>query len=84
PRTDSQKADSLRDARSRILWLLPRILGGMVGKKNARDGARLLVDVVQHPLPNLNLALHIFDVLVVSAFPEIKFQLETNHPPTAP
>ncbi|KAJ2657810.1 tRNA (guanine-N(7)-)-methyltransferase (tRNA(m7G46)-methyltransferase) [Coemansia sp. RSA 1200] len=84
PRIDSQKADSLRDARSRILWLLPRILGGMVGKKNARDGARLLVDVAQHPLPNLNLALHVFDVLVVSAFPEIKFQLEANHPPTAP
>ncbi|KAJ1770866.1 tRNA (guanine-N(7)-)-methyltransferase (tRNA(m7G46)-methyltransferase) [Coemansia sp. RSA 1843] len=79
PRTDAQKTESAQDARSKILWFLPRVLGGMVGKKNARDGARLLVDVVQHPVPNLNLVLHAFDVLVASIFPEIKFQLDNHH-----
>ncbi|KAJ1889704.1 tRNA (guanine-N(7)-)-methyltransferase (tRNA(m7G46)-methyltransferase), partial [Coemansia sp. IMI 209127] len=78
PRTDAQKTESASDARAKILWYLPRVLGGMVGKKNARDGARLLVDVVQHPMPNLNLVLHAFDVIVAAIFPEIKFQLENQ------
>ncbi|KAJ2551941.1 tRNA (guanine-N(7)-)-methyltransferase (tRNA(m7G46)-methyltransferase) [Coemansia sp. RSA 1933] len=83
-RTDLQRQEAARDARARILWFLPRVLAGMVGKKNARDGASLLADVVQHPIPNLNLILHVFDVLVAAIFPEIKFQLESHHPAPAP
>ncbi|KAJ1881026.1 tRNA (guanine-N(7)-)-methyltransferase (tRNA(m7G46)-methyltransferase) [Coemansia sp. RSA 486] len=74
-RTDAEKTEAARKARAQILWYVPRILAGMVGKKNARDGAQRLIDGVQMPLPNLNLVLHVFDALVGVVFPEIKFQL---------
>ncbi|KAJ2868615.1 tRNA (guanine-N(7)-)-methyltransferase (tRNA(m7G46)-methyltransferase), partial [Coemansia asiatica] len=74
-RSDEEKLESARKARTQILWYIPRILGGMVGKKNARDGAQKLIDAVQLQKPNLNLVLHIFDALIGVLFPEIKFQL---------
>ncbi|KAJ2844636.1 tRNA (guanine-N(7)-)-methyltransferase (tRNA(m7G46)-methyltransferase) [Coemansia brasiliensis] len=75
-RTSEQRRYSLEQARKKTLWYIPRVLGSMVGRKNALNGARLLFDAMQMPVPNLNLALHIFDALIVSVFPELKFQLD--------
>ncbi|KAJ2720696.1 tRNA (guanine-N(7)-)-methyltransferase (tRNA(m7G46)-methyltransferase) [Coemansia sp. Benny D115] len=75
-RTDEQKAECARKARAQILLYVPRVLGSMVGKRNAREGARVAIDAVQKEMPNLNLVLHLFDALVGSLFPEIKYQLD--------
>ncbi|KAI9476674.1 PXA domain-containing protein [Coemansia mojavensis] len=75
-RTDEQRQHSLEQARKKALWYVPRVLGSMVGRKNALNGARLLFDAMQMPAPNLNLVLHIFDALIVVVFPELKFQLD--------
>ncbi|KAJ2746853.1 tRNA (guanine-N(7)-)-methyltransferase (tRNA(m7G46)-methyltransferase) [Coemansia sp. BCRC 34301] len=75
-RSAEQADDSRRRARSHVLWYVPRMLAGMVGRKNARDGAALLVDAVQLRRPNLSLVLSVFDAVVGAMFPEIKYQLE--------
>ncbi|KAJ2452187.1 tRNA (guanine-N(7)-)-methyltransferase (tRNA(m7G46)-methyltransferase) [Coemansia sp. RSA 2336] len=75
-RTDEQRQHSLEQARRKTLWYVPRVLGSMVGRKNALNGARLLFDAMQMPAPNLNLVLHMFDALIVVVFPELKFQLD--------
>ncbi|KAI8323428.1 hypothetical protein GQ54DRAFT_110904 [Martensiomyces pterosporus] len=77
-REREEKEESERRARRQILWYVPRVLAGMVGRRNAREGARRLIDVVQYRRPNLNLALGIFDAAVAAVFPEIKYQLD--HP----
>lgn len=81
-RTEAQMRESKARARDQCLWYLPRLLGGMVGKKNARDGAQLLFGVAQHAVPNLNLLLQWFDVLVGVVFPEIKYQMEAIYSAT--
>ncbi|KAJ2378252.1 hypothetical protein H4S02_007420, partial [Coemansia sp. RSA 2611] len=63
-------------ARAQVLWYVPRVLAAMVGRKNARDGAALLIDSVQSRRPNLSLALALFDAVVVAVFPEIKYQMD--------
>ncbi|KAI9500402.1 hypothetical protein BX070DRAFT_230042 [Coemansia spiralis] len=75
-RTTEEKNECKERAKRQVLWFLPRVLSGMVGRKNARDGAALLVDSVQNQMANLSLALHIFDAVIVAVFPEVKYQLE--------
>ncbi|KAJ1962864.1 tRNA (guanine-N(7)-)-methyltransferase (tRNA(m7G46)-methyltransferase) [Dipsacomyces acuminosporus] len=75
-RTLEEKESSEKRARRQILWYLPRVLAGMVGRRNAREGARRIIDVVQFRRPNMNLVLHIFDATIVAIFPEVKYQLD--------
>ncbi|KAJ2569139.1 tRNA (guanine-N(7)-)-methyltransferase (tRNA(m7G46)-methyltransferase), partial [Coemansia sp. RSA 1836] len=64
-RSSEQIADARSRARKHVLWYVPRVLAGMVGRKNSRDGATLLIDSVQHRRPNLSLMLTVFDAVVV-------------------
>ncbi|KAJ2775683.1 tRNA (guanine-N(7)-)-methyltransferase (tRNA(m7G46)-methyltransferase) [Coemansia nantahalensis] len=76
PRSPETRAQTLASARARVLWYVPRLLGAMVGRRNARDGARLLFDAFQDRRANLTLALHAFDAAVVALFPEVRYQLD--------
>ncbi|KAJ2715341.1 tRNA (guanine-N(7)-)-methyltransferase (tRNA(m7G46)-methyltransferase) [Coemansia spiralis] len=75
PRSAEDRARTLASARDRVLWYVPRLLGSMVGRRNARDGARLLFDAFQDRPANLSLALHAFDAAAAALFPEIRYQL---------
>ncbi|KAJ1954371.1 tRNA (guanine-N(7)-)-methyltransferase (tRNA(m7G46)-methyltransferase), partial [Linderina pennispora] len=75
-RTELQKKECRESARTQMLWYVPRLLGAMVGRKNAVTGATRLVDAVQQPKANLSLALMLFDAVVVAVFPEIRYQME--------
>ncbi|KAJ2347215.1 tRNA (guanine-N(7)-)-methyltransferase (tRNA(m7G46)-methyltransferase) [Coemansia sp. RSA 2671] len=75
-RSAEQAAETEKRARAQVLWYVPRVLAAMVGRKNARDGAALLIDSVQSRRPNLSLALALFDAVVVAVFPEIKYQMD--------
>ncbi|KAJ1718781.1 tRNA (guanine-N(7)-)-methyltransferase (tRNA(m7G46)-methyltransferase), partial [Coemansia erecta] len=75
-RGEEEKARSAGRAREMFLAYVPRALGAMVGKRNAREGAQRLFDAVQSPAHNLNLVLHLFDAAVAAAFPEVRFQMD--------
>ncbi|KAJ2097811.1 tRNA (guanine-N(7)-)-methyltransferase (tRNA(m7G46)-methyltransferase), partial [Coemansia sp. S142-1] len=75
-RSAEQIADTEKRARAQVLWYVPRVLAGMVGRKNSRDGAALLIDAVQYRRPNLSLMLTVFDSVIVAVFPEVKYQME--------
>ncbi|KAJ2121716.1 tRNA (guanine-N(7)-)-methyltransferase (tRNA(m7G46)-methyltransferase) [Coemansia sp. RSA 720] len=74
-RTDEQRHETGVRARDQMVWFVPRVLGSMVGRKNARDGARLVFDSVQLTAPSLNLALLMFDAVVTAVFPELKYHM---------
>ncbi|KAJ2735152.1 tRNA (guanine-N(7)-)-methyltransferase (tRNA(m7G46)-methyltransferase) [Coemansia sp. BCRC 34962] len=76
PRSPEQAAETAKRARAQVLWYVPRVLAAMVGRKNARDGASLLIGAVQTRRPNLSLVLALLDAVVAAVFPEIKYQLE--------
>ncbi|KAJ2468442.1 tRNA (guanine-N(7)-)-methyltransferase (tRNA(m7G46)-methyltransferase) [Coemansia sp. RSA 2322] len=76
PRTAEQAADTQQRARGRVMWYVPRVLGGMVGRKNARDGAARLLAGVQQRRPNLSLALTCVDAVLAAVFPEIKLHID--------
>ncbi|KAJ2819955.1 tRNA (guanine-N(7)-)-methyltransferase (tRNA(m7G46)-methyltransferase), partial [Coemansia erecta] len=75
-RSAEQRSECRARARRQILGYVPRVLGNMVGRKNAQEGARLVFDAMQYDCVGLNLALSVFDAVVCAVFPEIKFQLE--------
>ncbi|KAJ1839674.1 tRNA (guanine-N(7)-)-methyltransferase (tRNA(m7G46)-methyltransferase), partial [Coemansia sp. RSA 2708] len=75
-RSLEQQRQTRERAQQQMLWYVPRMLGSMVGRRNARDGARVLFDAMQHRAPSLSLALNLFDSCVAAIFPEVKFQLD--------
>ncbi|KAJ2786289.1 tRNA (guanine-N(7)-)-methyltransferase (tRNA(m7G46)-methyltransferase) [Coemansia interrupta] len=75
-RSEEEMRETKRSAREQFLMYVPRALGAMVGKRNAREGAQRLFDAVQSPAHNLNLVLHLFDAVVAAAFPEVRFQMD--------
>ncbi|KAJ1719827.1 tRNA (guanine-N(7)-)-methyltransferase (tRNA(m7G46)-methyltransferase) [Coemansia biformis] len=76
PRSPEVREQTAASAQSRVLWYVPRLLGSMVGRRNARDGARLLFDAFQDRTANLSLVLHAFDAAAATLFPEIRYQLD--------
>ncbi|KAJ2378880.1 tRNA (guanine-N(7)-)-methyltransferase (tRNA(m7G46)-methyltransferase) [Coemansia sp. RSA 2607] len=79
-RSDEQKLATAAAAKEQFMLYVPRVLGAMVGRRNAREGAQRLFDAVQSPAHNLSLALHLFDAVVAAAFPEVRFQMDWRPP----
>ncbi|KAJ1938972.1 tRNA (guanine-N(7)-)-methyltransferase (tRNA(m7G46)-methyltransferase), partial [Kickxella alabastrina] len=75
-RPNDMRRETAARARARVLAYVPGVLGSMVGRRNAREGARTLIDAVQDRGRNLGLVLHVFDLLVATMFPEIKYQMD--------
>lgn len=54
-----------------IEFLVPDLLGNMVGRQNARKGARRLFTVLQNKRLNQDLVYTLLDEIVYALFPEL-------------
>ncbi|KNC96238.1 uncharacterized protein SPPG_08392 [Spizellomyces punctatus DAOM BR117] len=71
-RTPANKLRTKTAAQSKLSSLLPELLGGMVGRKNARKGANRLWAVFQNRRLNQQLAYSLLDEVWGIVFPEIE------------
>ncbi|KAI8072691.1 PXA domain-containing protein [Gongronella butleri] len=76
PRPARKPEDKLHtkdEANRKLSTWLPEMLGGMVGRQNARRGARRLFSVLQNQRLNQHLAYVILDEVVAALFPDVDF-----------
>ncbi|KAJ3300686.1 Intermediate filament protein [Borealophlyctis nickersoniae] len=71
-RTNEQRRRTKVDAQGKLGSLLPELLGGMVGKQNARKGASRLWFLFQNRRLNQQLVYRLFDEIVLLIFPELE------------
>lgn len=71
-RTPEQKKKSKADAQGKMVHLFPELLGGLVGRHNAKRGAERLCAVFQNRRLNQQLIYIVLDELMGTAFPELR------------
>ncbi|RKO98926.1 hypothetical protein CXG81DRAFT_28277 [Caulochytrium protostelioides] len=69
-----------QDLQTKLVHLIPELLGRTVGKQNARHGAERLWRMFQSQILNQDLVYRIFDVVIATLFPEVA-SLTTNGVP---
>jgi hypothetical protein len=72
PRTPEQKAKTKADAESKLSSLAPELLGGIVGRQNAKRGAQKLIKMFQNRQLNRQLLYSILDELLLFIMPELE------------
>ncbi|CEI96790.1 hypothetical protein RMCBS344292_10944 [Rhizopus microsporus] len=72
PRKPEEKVQTKEEANRKLSTWLPDLLGNMVGRQNARKGARRLFTVLQNKRLNQDLAYVLLDELIFSLFPELE------------
>ncbi|PVV04475.1 hypothetical protein BB560_001022 [Smittium megazygosporum] len=70
--TEKQRIETSRNAKNKLLFYVPLLLGNIVGRKNAYVGANRVFNLIQAPRLNAHLILTLFDAVIYEAFPEIK------------
>lgn len=70
PRTAEEKAQARDDANRMLSALIPDLAANMIGRSNARRGARRIFAVLQNRRLNQHLLYTILDELVTALFPE--------------
>ncbi|KAJ3333342.1 Intermediate filament protein [Blyttiomyces sp. JEL0837] len=70
-RTEDQKDKTKQDAESKLSQLAPELLGGIVGRGNAKRGALKFIRIFQSRPLNEQLVFTLFDEIVVFLFPEL-------------
>ncbi|KAH9064088.1 PhoX domain-containing protein [Lactarius vividus] len=70
PRTGEEKARARDDANRMLSALIPDLAANMIGRSNARRGARRIFAVLQNKRLNQHLLYTILDELVTALFPE--------------
>ncbi|KAG0165252.1 Intermediate filament protein [Apophysomyces sp. BC1034] len=78
-RRQDEKAQTREEANRKLSTWLPDLIGNMVGRQNARRGARRLFTVLQNKRLNQDLVYTLFDEVVAALFPELP--LETANLP---
>ncbi|KAJ3086259.1 Intermediate filament protein [Quaeritorhiza haematococci] len=71
-RTAEQRKRTKAEAESKLSNLIPELLGGVVGRQNAKRGAARLFNVFQNKRLNQQLLYMLLDEIVVALFPEVK------------
>ncbi|KAI9266849.1 PXA domain-containing protein [Phascolomyces articulosus] len=77
PRRPEEKQHTKEAANRKLSTWLPDLLGQMVGRQNARRGARRLFSVLQNKRLNQDLAYTLFDEIISALFPEIDTSFST-------
>ncbi|KAI9319877.1 PXA domain-containing protein [Dichotomocladium elegans] len=72
PRRPEEKQHAKDEANRKLSAWLPDLLGQMVGRQNARRGARRLFSVLQNKRLNQDLVYTLFDEVVLALFPELE------------
>ncbi|KAG1159705.1 hypothetical protein G6F37_004648 [Rhizopus arrhizus] len=75
PRRPEEKLQTKEEANRNLSRWLPDLLGNMVGRQNARKGARRLFTVLQNKRLNQDLVYVLLDEFIYALFPELE---ETN------
>ncbi|GAA5809018.1 hypothetical protein MFLAVUS_002420 [Mucor flavus] len=70
-RKAEEKAHTREEANRKLSTWLPDLLGNMVGRQNARKGARRLFTVLQNKRLNQDLVYNLLDEIVYALFPEL-------------
>jgi len=70
PRTVEERTQARDDANRMLSALIPDLAANMIGRSNARRGARRMFAVLQNRRLNQHLAYTILDELVAALFPE--------------
>ncbi|KAG2227701.1 hypothetical protein INT45_004743, partial [Circinella minor] len=78
PRRPDEKLHTKEAANRKLSTWLPDLLGQMVGRQNARRGARRLFSVLQNKRLNQDLAYTLFDEIISALFPEIDVSASTT------
>ncbi|KAI9032587.1 PXA domain-containing protein [Phycomyces nitens] len=71
PRQPEEKQHTREEANRKLSTWLPDLLGNMVGRQNARRGARRLFSVLQNKRLNQDLVYTLFDEILYELFPEV-------------
>ncbi|CDZ96581.1 Intermediate filament-like protein, sorting nexins, and related proteins containing PX (PhoX) domain(s) [Phaffia rhodozyma] len=72
PRTEEEKNHTKEEARKKLSSLLPDVASNLIGRSNARRGAKRMFSLVQDQRLNEHLVLTIIDEVVYTLFPELK------------
>ncbi|KAG9125011.1 Intermediate filament protein [Ceratobasidium sp. 392] len=72
PRTDSEKTQTREQAHSKLSSIIPDLAANMIGRSNARRGARRMFAVMQNRRLNQHIIYSIIDEVVEALFPEIQ------------
>ncbi|GAA5943128.1 hypothetical protein JCM10213_006220 [Rhodosporidiobolus nylandii] len=72
PRTAAEKAATKESANRKLAALMPDVAANLIGRHNARQGARRLFAVLQNRRLNKHLMYSIVDEVVAVLFPELK------------
>ncbi|OBZ84694.1 Sorting nexin-12 [Choanephora cucurbitarum] len=72
PRKPEEKLLTKEEANRKLSTWLPDVLGNMVGRQNARKGARRLFTVLQNKRLNQDLVYTLLDEIIYALFPELK------------
>ncbi|XP_014682031.1 PREDICTED: sorting nexin-14-like [Priapulus caudatus] len=71
PRTEVQKTERAQETLKETEAFLPGLLVKLVGEKSNANAAQIIVDCVQHPKLNKQLAYMLADLLLLELFPEL-------------
>ncbi|KAI8968665.1 PXA domain-containing protein [Pilobolus umbonatus] len=75
PRKLEEKIQTREEANRKLSTWLPDLLGNMVGRQNARKGARRLFTVLQNKRLNQHLLYTLLDELIYALFPELNKEI---------
>jgi len=71
PRTAEEKLRTKDEANRKLSSLVPDLAANMIGRSNARRGARRIFTVLQNRRLNQHIAYIVMDELFAALFPEI-------------
>ncbi|CAE7148786.1 unnamed protein product, partial [Rhizoctonia solani] len=72
PRTDQEKVQTREQARSKLSAIMPDLAANMIGRSNARRGARRMFAVMQNRRLNQHIVYTIIDEIFEALFPEVQ------------
>ncbi|CCA72604.1 related to intermediate filament protein MDM1 [Serendipita indica DSM 11827] len=73
PRTKDEKTKTRDEANRKLTTLMPDLAANMIGRSNARRGARRMFAVLQNKRLNQHLVYTVFDEVIAALFPEAVF-----------
>ncbi|KAG8838227.1 Intermediate filament protein [Serendipita sp. 411] len=73
PRSVEEKSNTREEANRKLTTLMPDLAANMIGRSNARRGARRMFAVLQNRRLNQHLVYTVFDEIIAALFPEAVF-----------
>ncbi|GAA5906735.1 hypothetical protein JCM8208_006373 [Rhodotorula glutinis] len=74
PRSAAQRAETKESARKKLSTLMPDVAANLIGRQNAKQGARSIFAVLQNRRLNKHLIYSVVDEVVAVLFPELQEQ----------